>query len=132
MEKCGQDYRGGGMFYETYPYQKIIQVPGDGTAFANRGKHANCTVCLRWAGENNDAWIKDWIKDFVAGARAVDRQAMLKEQRDPTVENSYVNFHLPEHPVEKAFRDNLPRLIELKKKWDPMGRFNKWFNIPTI
>src|SRR5436190_2621051 len=109
VEKVGEDYGGGGLFFESYPFQKIIETPYDGTAFANRGEHFNCTVCMRWSNEGNDEWIKAWIKEFVRDVRAVDAKAMQAEGKNLTHENSYVNFHLPDEPVEKAFRSNLPR-----------------------
>jgi len=131
MEKVGDDYRGGGIVYESYPFDQINKLPSDSSAYGNRGKHFNCTVSLRWSGEKHDAWIKDFIQNFVRQAREVDRSVMLGEGKEPTEENGYVNFHLPGDPVEKAFGNNLPRLKEVKRKWDPNGRFNKWFSIPV-
>ena len=131
VSKVGDDYRGSVILYESYPYGKIVQQSCDATAYANRGTHFNCTVCLRWMGADHDEWIKQYIKDFVRDAREIEKSELLKEGRKPTAEKGYANFHLPAEPAEKAFYDHLPRLIELKQKWDPKGIFNKWFSIPT-
>jgi len=130
LTKAGDDYRGSAVFYESYPFDQINKLPPNSSAYGNRGKHFNCTICLRWAGSQHDEWIKALIKDFVREARAIDKKAMLSEGKEPTAENSYVTFHLPGDPAEKAFGGNLARLKEVKREWDPNGRFDKWFNIP--
>lgn len=131
LEKLGPDCRGAVILYESYPYQKFLETPPDGTAYGNRGKHFNCTVFVRWETPELDESVKAWIKDFIKEAREIDRREMRKEGLNETVEGAYVNFHLPDDRVEMAFGTNLPRLVKLKRKWDPKGIFNKWFNIPT-
>jgi hypothetical protein len=131
LSALGEDYRPGVVLFEAFPFNKVIEVPFDATAYANRGKHFNCTVCLRWEGEKHDEWIRQSIRDYVKEARAIDQKVMLERGMKPTEITGYANFHLPGDPPSQAFRTNLPRLIELKRKWDPKGRFNKWFNIPT-
>jgi Berberine and berberine like len=128
--KIGHDYRPCAIFYETYPFDHVTKFPADSSAYANRGRHFNCTVQLRWAGSQHDEWVKSWIKDFVRDAREIDKRVMLAEGRDPTPERGYATFHLPGDRAEKAFGGNLERLKEVKRKWDPNGRFNKWLNIP--
>ena len=131
LSKIGDDYRGGGIFFESYLFEKIVSVGCDTTAYANRGEYFNCALALRWSGTQHDAWVKQLIKDFISEAREVDRKCMLAEGKEPTAKTGYANFNLPDDPVSFAFRDHLPKLIELKKKWDPRGKFNKWFSIPT-
>lgn len=41
----------------------------------------------------------------------------------------YVNFAHGDEPLEEIYGDSLPRLQELKHKWDPENRFDQWFNI---
>ncbi|KAI8962424.1 FAD binding domain-containing protein [Daldinia sp. FL1419] len=43
----------------------------------------------------------------------------------------YQNFAHGDEPLEWIYGDSLPRLQQLKKKWDPRGRFNQWFAITT-
>jgi hypothetical protein len=131
LERLGDGFRGGGIFFESYPYNAIIQHASDSTAYANRGAHFNCTISVRWADESMDDWVRDWIHELVADSRDIEAQAMTAEGKEKTVDGAYVNFCLPGEKVEMAFRENLPKLIEVKRKWDPKGRFDKWFAIPT-
>jgi hypothetical protein len=128
--KIGDDFRPCAIFYETYPFDQVIKIPADSSAYPNRGRHFNCTVQLRWAGSQHDEWVKAWIKDFVRQAREIDKKVMLAEGRNPTPERGYATFHLPGDRAEQAFGGNFERLQEVKRKWDPNGRFNKWLNIP--
>jgi hypothetical protein len=42
---------------------------------------------------------------------------------------SYINFAHGDEDLEDIYGESLPRLRELKKKWDPENRFNQWFPI---
>ena len=131
LSTLGDSYQPSAIIFEGYPFEKIIEVPFDATAYASRGKHFNCSLALRWEGAQHDEWVRQSIKNFVKEARAIDRKVMLERGMEPTEITGYANFNLPDDPPSQAFRGNLPRLIEVKRKWDPNGRFNKWFNIPT-
>lgn len=41
----------------------------------------------------------------------------------------YINLGHGDEPLEEIYGDNLARLRELKREWDPENRFNQWFNI---
>ena len=41
----------------------------------------------------------------------------------------YMNFANGNEPLEEIYGESLPRLRELKGKWDPEGVFNQWFPI---
>ncbi|KAI9885710.1 MAG: hypothetical protein M1823_002475 [Watsoniomyces obsoletus] len=43
----------------------------------------------------------------------------------------YVNYAFGDEPLEAVYGDSLERLIKLKRKYDPYGRFNQFFPIPT-
>jgi hypothetical protein len=131
ISALGNDCRPGAIMFENYPFEKVIEIPSDGTAYANRGRHFSCAIGLRWEGAQHDDWVKQWIKDFVQEARAIDTKAMIAQGREPTKTSGYANFHLPGDPASPAFGGNFARLTELKQKWDPNGRFNKWLSIPT-
>ena len=45
------------------------------------------------------------------------------------IETSYMNFAHGDEPLEEIYGESLPRLKELKRQWDPQGRFNQWFPI---
>ena len=125
----GEDYVTGALLYEAYPTDKICEVPADATAYANHGHWFNCAAMLRWKGAEHDAWVKEWIKDFVKGARAIDAEVAIASGEKVLEKTAYANIPLPDSTPGEAFRGNLSRLIEVKTKWDPNGRFNKWHNI---
>jgi FAD/FMN-containing dehydrogenase len=43
--------------------------------------------------------------------------------------NSYVNFAHGDETPEAIYGSSLPKLKQLKKKYDPSGVFNQWFTI---
>lgn len=125
----GQDYVTSAILYEAYPTAKTCEIPPDATAYANRGNWFNCAMMIRWKGAEHDVWVKEWIKEFVKGARAVDAQVAMTSGQEVMEKTAYANIPLPDSTPGEAFRGNLPRLTEVKKKWDPNGRFNKWHHI---
>jgi hypothetical protein len=132
ISTLGADYIPGAILCEAYPYDKIIQVPSDATAYGNRGKHYSCVITLRWTGEDHDLWVRQFIKEFVKKAREVDTLEMESRGGEKTEATGYANFHLPgDDPAVSAFRGNFLKAREVKRKWDPEGKFNKWFSIPT-
>lgn len=131
LSTLGDDYIPCAILFENYPTAKMNETASDGTAFANRGTHSNCFLLPRWKSASNDAWVATWVKDFVAGARAIDTLYADKLGRPNVSGKGYANTIMPDDKVQDAFRENLPRLKALKKKWDPNGRFNKWLAIPV-
>jgi FAD/FMN-containing dehydrogenase len=41
----------------------------------------------------------------------------------------YINFAHGDETLEAIYGSSLPRLREVKKKYDPTGAFNQWFAI---
>lgn len=77
----------------------------------------------------NDAFVRDWVREFVKGARAIDKDIAEKNGRKTCETMGYANIPAPEETLGNAFAGNVKRLREVKRKWDPNGRFNKWFPI---
>ena len=131
LNHVGDDYRGGAIFFEGFSFDKTVSVPADATAYGSRGKHFNCVPGFRWSKPEHDKWSHHLLQNFVSQCRTLECKVLLAQGKTPTVENGYANFHLPATPVAQAFQGNLARLIEVKRKWDPNARFNKWLNIST-
>jgi len=127
----GEDYVTGGILYEAYPFEKTCSVPFDATAYGNRGRYYGAGIAIRYKGAQNDAWVQSWVRGFVAGAREIDAQVAIAAGKPVPPKTGYANLPPPDQTTGDAFQSNLPRLKEVKKKWDPHGRFNKWFNIAT-
>jgi hypothetical protein len=129
ISHLGEDFVTSALIYEAYPTAKTCEVAPDATAYANRGKWYNCAMMLRWNDEKHDAWVNQWSKDFVKGVRIVDNQVVQSRGEKVLEKTSYANMPFPDATLRDAFRGNLERLTEVKMKWDPNGRFNKWFNV---
>jgi len=44
-------------------------------------------------------------------------------------DDRYVNFAHGDETLDVVYGDSLARLKTIKKKVDPLNRFNQWFNI---
>jgi hypothetical protein len=128
FKMMGPDDAGSALLLECFPTEKLSAVPSDGTAFSNRGKFFNCTLAMRWKDPAKDEIIKQWIKKLMEEVKVIETKTS-NERGEVFVEGGYANHNLEEDKATEAFKGNLPRLKEIKKKWDPKGRFNKWFPI---
>jgi len=122
-----------GVQQEFWPFEKVRSVP-NGTCAFYRPKFNHGVVFVTW--KNNTS-------ENLELARRVGRElasivASGQEEYIGKVEQGYGNYdHTPEEEygivvknrAEALFRDNYPRLQELKKKYDPECIFNKWFPI---
>ena len=129
ISRLGEDFVTSALLYEAYPTSKTCEVSPDATAYANRGHWYNCAMMIRWNDEKHDAWVSEWMKDFVKGVRPIDNQVAQSRGEKVLEKTGYANMPLPDSTIRDAFRGNLERMTEVKMKWDHNGRFNKWFNI---
>jgi FAD/FMN-containing dehydrogenase len=74
-------------------------------------------------------WYTDASLDSEATTFAENVRALWSYNEDPRSNPSYVNFAHGDETPEAIYGSNLPRLKELKKKYDPKGVFNQWFTI---
>ena len=138
---------------EYFPFKKIQSIP-NGTCAFQRPKFNNAVALLTW--ENNTpenlVLARSIAREFES-IIAIGQQEYLGR-----VEQGYGNYGMLvflfwytqewsswhadlDHTVEEEdgvvvknkakalFRENYPRLQELKKKYDPENIFNKWFAI---
>jgi hypothetical protein len=131
LEHLGPEAARSAIILENYPVAKIRSVAHGDTAFANRGNALNCVLAMRWTSPAHDGFVRGWIAEFVEGAKAVDETIATQRGEKAIVKGGYANFEVDQGKAVEAFRENLPRLKEVKKKWDPKARFNKWCPIPV-
>jgi hypothetical protein len=127
LNAMGPSDAGSAILMEAHPYGKMCSVPPEATAFANRGDYFNCTMAARWKGSEKDEFVRDWTKTFVSGAKVIEDR-LAQERKEKAISGGYANMDMPGDKAVDAFKSDLPRLKEVKK-WDPNGRFNKWFPI---
>ncbi|KAJ5378311.1 uncharacterized protein N7496_005720 [Penicillium cataractarum] len=115
--------------FELLPYARVIQVPVGATAYANRGPYHNVATVFRWHDPELDAKITSLDRALV---RKIRERAGVAGVAGHGV-GLYANYAGHEANAQELFGDNLPRLQDLKKHYDPKNMFQKWHNllIPT-
>jgi hypothetical protein len=124
----GDNYVESIILFEGYPMQKVCQIPLEATACASRHSCFRTAMAIRWKDAQHDTWVRKWLEDFVDGAVLID-QTLAKVSNLGPETHGYANFSMPETKVADIFSRNIIKLEEIKAKWDPNGRFNKWFDV---
>jgi FAD/FMN-containing dehydrogenase len=117
-EDCGASF----MLFELVPYKKTASVALDATAHGNRGEYYNVGILLRWKSPDVDSKARAWSRFICAKIR--DGGGVAKE-KGVGIYSNYDEDSVP----EKVFGVNTPRLIELKRKYDPGNVFYKWHDL---
>ncbi|KAL2869385.1 FAD-binding oxidoreductase [Aspergillus lucknowensis] len=109
--------------FELLPYGKVMSVPVDATACANRGRFYNVGLLLCWREAGHDA-VMDQYRQFIISK-------IEHSQKGDTGEGvaAYANYAGHDFGAKYLFGDNLPRLQELKRLYDPHNVFRKWHNL---
>lgn len=98
------------------------RVATDATAFPQRNSHFVMNVHARWREASMDQTCIDWARSLFEAARPY------------AAGTAYINF-MPEDDidrVEAAYGSNYQRLVEVKRKYDPLNFFRMNQNIrPT-
>jgi FAD/FMN-containing dehydrogenase len=101
----------------------ISRVPNDATAFSHRDAAGNLLAIAEWPfGQNGDEHIA-WTRGYWANI-------------EPFIQGFYSNDVTPEdtsQTINANYRENYPRLVALKNKYDPTNLFRLNANIePTM
>jgi FAD/FMN-containing dehydrogenase len=95
------------------------RVPSDATAYPHRDVDFLINVHTRWVSPEDDARCIEWAREFFRATAPFATGGV------------YVNF-MPEDEADRnqgAFGENLPRLRELKRRYDPDNFFRANQNI---
>ncbi|RUM96339.1 FAD-binding oxidoreductase [Pseudaminobacter arsenicus] len=98
------------------------RIANDATAFPQRSSHYVMNVHARWREIRMDRPCIDWARDLFEAARPY------------AAGTAYINF-MPEDEIERveaAYGSNFQRLMELKRKYDPLNLFRMNQNIRPI
>ncbi|KAI1170035.1 hypothetical protein F4777DRAFT_592257 [Nemania sp. FL0916] len=111
------DARGSVIQLEIFPNQKTLSVDRQSTAYPWRDALGNMIINFTWLEKNQTS------------ATAV--QKLARKIRQGFVDTSgypglsvYVNYAYGDESLDQIYgKENLPRLVRLKKTWDPNGIF---------
>ncbi|KAF2875135.1 FAD binding domain-containing protein [Massariosphaeria phaeospora] len=106
------------MIVEIYNLEKPRSIPESSSAFAHRDVNAQALVI---------PWYADPALDEEAMAFAKKVRGITGANEEKTT--AYVNFAHGDEGLEAVYGESLPRLKDIKRQWDPKGRFNQWFPI---
>lgn len=108
---------------ERYNLTKAQSLPGGHVSFnpALRESAFAQAIVLPWY---SDAALDDEALQFGRSVRDI-----WSDDEDATKNPTYSNFAHGDESLEAIYGDSLPRLRELKRKWDPEGVFGQWFAI---
>ncbi|KAI0409686.1 FAD-binding domain-containing protein [Xylaria palmicola] len=119
------DSRSSALIFETFSNHATLTVPNEKTAYPWRDARGNYMLQLRRTNLDNPfgASVNDFAKELRADLVASSGYPEL---------SAYVSYTYGDETLEQKFgRDKLPRLIELKKKWDPENVFGYCNPLPT-
>lgn len=115
--------------FEYFRYDKMAEVPQTATAFANRGCYANLLWIMGWTKEENDHRCREWTRAMCAKAKKeFERNRQMLEGADESTKSGvgeYFNYDGIGVGGEQVFGVNFPRLVALKRKFDPENLFAK-------
>ena len=130
IQTMGPDSLASGMLLETFPLAKIMSV--DDCAYNNRGPWWNISLGPSWNNRTDlDDYARKWCHDLVAQLAELEKEDhSVSEDQHVVGTKGYFNGSLGDEKLSWVFGDKLPRLRELKRKYDPEFVFKKWFPIP--
>jgi FAD/FMN-containing dehydrogenase len=114
---------------EIFPNGKSGQVPISATAYANRqgGDGHRSVLGWTWTNPEYDDEVRAYSREFCTKVRGTCCGRGAWKPGDPV--GMHISAESDKLSPQHAFGDNTPRLVELKKKYDPTNVFNKWHSI---
>lgn len=106
------------VLYDNYGRQGMLAVPEESTAIKFRKSWVDVTPAFIYF----DPSVAD-----IAVAKAKEIRDLFQNQDGPAELNAYVNYSFGDEPMEAVYgreQWRLDKLRNLKKKYDPTGKFN--------
>ncbi|KAL8805831.1 MAG: hypothetical protein Q9182_001743 [Xanthomendoza sp. 2 TL-2023] len=103
---------------EYYPVQKAVAIGNATSSYPFRDVPIHVVAIPMYKDRSFDATANAWGVRFRDVLRSTDG---LREN------STYINFAHGDEPLEEVYGESLGRLKTLKKRYDPLNRFNQWF-----
>ncbi|KAJ5166083.1 hypothetical protein N7492_006379 [Penicillium capsulatum] len=122
--------RDSGLFFEFIPNVQVRKIANDATSFASRGPYYNVSSLFRWHGMDLDQKMQSAQRDLM---ERIGNEAGIASKPDYNTFSKgtglYANYALHNTPLQAVFGANIPRLRELKMKYDPHNTFRRWHGL---
>jgi len=121
------------MLLELRAFEKTASVPVSATAFASRHRAGNLAFQIQWDNPALDSQMRSEVAKIIDHVRKLGKEKRAVQQVRVGGHSEvlvYVNYADGDEKVVSVFGENLPRLRQLKMKYDPGCVFNKWYCIP--
>ncbi|KAG8525241.1 uncharacterized protein KY384_008885 [Bacidia gigantensis] len=133
VQRQGADFAHSTFILDLRDYRKVASVSSSATAYAGRYTAAILIADFRWDKPELDKTAREEAKSITnyAKEQVKEQRIFAKTQEDGQRDLSsfYPNVSAGTEKIESVFGSNLPRLKELKQKYDRDFLFNKWYPI---
>ncbi|CAE6353145.1 unnamed protein product [Rhizoctonia solani] len=119
------------LIWELYHAGAFSSVPKEATAYGNRAPTYNVGYFMNWS---DPAWTEQSIPTVLALDKEFMKLRDAHFHRDLVGEGGYLNYRDAESQktgASRRFGSHFPRLLEIKRKYDPENLFGKWFALPA-
>ncbi|CAE7051915.1 unnamed protein product [Rhizoctonia solani] len=119
------------LVWELYHPAAFSSIPKDATAYGNRAPTYNIGYLMNWS---DPAWTEQSIPTVLGLDKEFIRLRDAHFPPDLVGEGGYINYQDAESQqtgASRRFGSHFPRLVEIKRQYDPKNLFGKWFALPT-
>lgn len=124
-KKEGQGMEDSLLLWETIPHKKVVEVPNEKMAFANRGAYYNLATMIKWTDPAQDEMVRDFSRTLLKKASqsaGIEQDEKIRSTEGVGVYGNYVN---PDVPASEVYGGNAKKLAGLKHKYDPDNLFDR-------
>jgi hypothetical protein len=118
--------------FEFIPISEVISVSNEDSAFNTRGEFHNIVLSPNWGNRVDlDEYAANWVRNLVSELAELEKQdETISKDQEVVGVKAYFGGSLGDEKTEQVFgAEKMPKLRELKRKYDPEFVFHRWFPI---